>query len=59
MNEVVGWHKSEDGAVFEIKADDLRTCPECGSENAYECPDPERDWGALICWCDDAQKPAT
>ena len=47
----VGWHKAKDGTMLEVFEDAVRTCPECGSENAYECPDPA-EWGVLVCWCD-------
>ena len=48
---VVGWHKAQSGAMLEVRQEAVRTCPECGSENAYECPDPA-EFGVLVCWCD-------
>lgn len=49
---IIGYHKNAEGTAYEVTDEMRRTCPDCGSENAYECPDPD-NWGVLVCWCDD------
>lgn len=51
--QVEGWHKSETtGKIYPVTTAMLRTCPDCGSDNAYESPDPAQ-WGVFECWCGD------